>query len=194
VLPGEPLSLSADIANIGNGNAPASSAVVRIGTGLTMKSDDTVAGTISVPMLTAGSSTTLAHSFVMPSLPAGTYYLFVSAADDVNLTNNVGRSAAVTVGGAAVCTVSCAAQVQGKLNALQALTFSLTHTPSCPPSVRWQFGDGDSSTSTTATHVYQRPGTYHWTVSVAAGTSTCESSGTIVIAPAPATRSRAVRH
>jgi hypothetical protein len=199
VMPGDSISLAASISNVGNADSTPTSAVVRIGSGPIMNAGDVTIGTLSVPVIPVGASTTVTQNVAIPSITAGTYYLFVSADDahvtgDPNLTNSVGRSAALTVGGASVCTVSCAASIQGKLTAQQSVFFAPAQASSCPATYRWVFGDGTTSTAQSPSHAYQLPGAYQWTLSITAGPSTCESSGTIVIAAPAASRRRAASH
>jgi PKD repeat protein len=55
----------------------------------------------------------------------------------------------------------------------------------------WDFGDGSNHASQpTATHNYSAPGTYRWRLLVAAGESTCTTTGQITISRVRRTRWR----
>lgn len=46
---------------------------------------------------------------------------------------------------------------------------------------QWDFGDGTTSQSQNANHIYNKPGTYRWTLKVTHNGSTCQQAGTIVV-------------
>lgn len=85
------------------------------------------------------------------------------------------------------CVLACSATVPSTGTAASAVQFSgSVQATDCstPPTVVWSFGDGSSSTQTTATHVYTSPGTYTWTLTANTPEQMCQKSGNIVINPA----------
>jgi len=105
----------------------------------------------------SGSGPTLVatHAFVNP----GTYTAWVNVTDSVGLTANAVASAtpvSVSAGPAIAATATPSSVDVG-----QSVSFSVTAASGVPPiTYQWTFGDGTSSSGTTASHAYATPGTY----------------------------------
>ncbi|MBV9071119.1 MAG: PKD domain-containing protein [Acidobacteria bacterium] len=184
----------------GSAAAPATTSRIRIGTGTTISPSDPIVATIATPPLAPGASTTQTATITLPNLPAGTYYLFLSVDDDqvagdINPSNNVKRSAAITAQGPP-CTLACAATVPSTAQAATPVVFALQRPPCANDRAVWTFGDSASATSYSPTHSYATAGTYHWTLTLTATTGeSCSSSGNITItAPTVPPKRRAVHH
>jgi fibronectin type 3 domain-containing protein len=198
--PGDAMSGAITVANQGSVSAPATTSRVRIGSGATLSPSDPVVATIATPSLGVSASTTQTFNFTVPSLPAGTYFFFLTVDDDhvsgdINPANDVKRSAGFAVQGPS-CTLGCGAIVPSTEQASTPIAFTV-QTPSCSNvSAAWNFGDNTTSTGFTPTHAYAAPGTYHWTVTLTASTGqTCSNGGIITItAPTAPPKRRAVRH
>jgi fibronectin type 3 domain-containing protein len=184
-LPGDNVSLSFEIVNQGDGSAGASTTRVRFGT--TAATAVTVA-ILPTASLAAGASTPLTTSFTAPAVATGTYFVFISVDDDqlVNdrdRSNNVSRAASIRIGSAS-CAYDCSAVVPTIAVAGQTVAFQLATPPSCTgATVTWSFGDGQTSNVEAPSHVYAA-GVYIWSVTINAGGTSCQSSGTIAV-PAP---------
>ncbi|HXA20461.1 MAG TPA: PKD domain-containing protein [Thermoanaerobaculia bacterium] len=199
--PGELVTTSFSLANIGARDAAATTTRVAIGSGPNAATSDVLLAYVATPPLPAGTSKSQSVTAAVPSpFEEGTFYVFVLAddakvTDDVNATNDVARSPALQVTAPAPCVLSCLASAPSSGIAQQLVT--LVTTASCPDStVIWDLGDNTiiNGTSTVA-HAYAQPGTYRWTVRVSLGAEVCEKSGTIDVAAqqAPPKR-RAARH
>jgi len=199
--PGDTIGLAITVANQGSASAPATTSRVRIGSGLTPAPSDPVVASIATPALAAGASTTQTSSFIIPNLPSGQYFLFLTVDDDhgsgdVNPANDVKRSAGFFVQGSSSCTLGCSAAVPSSAQAATPVAFA-AQTPSCPNvSAVWNFGDNSGATGFAPIHTYSAAGTYHWTVTLTAATGeTCATSGNITVtAPTVPPKRRAVRH
>jgi PKD repeat protein len=130
---------------------------------------------------TVGLSGTLATYFPVPGF-SGTD-TFTYAAWDGSTDSNLGQ-VTVAVGGA-TCTLTCSASGPATTTTGTSVQFTSSATPSnCAgtPSYSWDFGDGSSpSTFQNPTHTFTAAGTYHWTMTSAAGTATCSQSGDITV-------------
>jgi len=180
--------------------APATTSRIRIGSGTTLSPSDPIVATIPTPPLAPGASTTQTATVTVPNLPAGTYYLFLSVDDDgiagdINPSNNVKRSAAITAQ-SPPCTLACAATVPSTAQAASPVAFAIQRPPCVNDRAVWTFGDSASATSYSPTHSYATPGTYHWTLTLTATSGeSCSSSGNITItAPTVPPKRRAVHH
>ena len=180
--------------------APATTSRIRIGSGTTLSPSDPIVATIPTPPLAPGASTTQTATVTVPNLPAGTYYLFLSVDDDgiagdINPSNNVKRSAAITAQ-SPPCTLACAATVPSTAQASTPVAFAIQRPPCVNDRAVWTFGDSASATSYSPTHSYATPGTYHWTLTLTATSGeSCSSSGNITItAPTVPPKRRAVHH
>jgi len=85
-----------------------------------------------------------------------------------------------------VCTLGCTAIVPGTGTTTTAVTFigSASTTGTCStPTYEWTFGDSSANTTVqNPTHLYQKPGTYAWSLSVSSGTVVpCTKQGMITI-------------
>ncbi|MEO8055024.1 MAG: PKD domain-containing protein, partial [Acidobacteriota bacterium] len=105
---------------------------------------------------------------------------------------DLGAFERVTGGTADPCSLSCSAAVPATGRAGEALSFSLSVTPSsCPagtPAVAWTFGDGASASGAATSHAYAASGTYGWTATATLAGATCTRSGSVAVtavAPAP---------
>jgi fibronectin type 3 domain-containing protein len=198
---GDEIAVAITVTNGGSAAAAVTTSRIRIGSGLTMSPSDPILAGVATPPLAPDASTTQTTTVTIPNLPAGTYFFFLSVDDDhvsgdINPSNDIKRSTAFTVQGAA-CTLSCAVTVAATAQAATPVVFALQQQPACPNvSAVWTFGDSASTTGFAPTHAYATPGTYHWTLTLTAATGeTCSSSGNITItAPAAAPKRRAVRH
>ena len=200
-LPGDTISVSFIVTNVSsNAAAPATTTRIRIGSGLTMSPTDPVLAAIATPPLAAGANSLQTTAVTIPSLPAGTYYFFLSVDEDhisgdIDPANDIKRSAAFLVQGPA-CTLGCSAAVPASAQASTPVAFAV-QAPSCSNvSAAWTFGDNNGATGFSPTHAYATAGTYHWTLTLTAATGeTCASSGNITIAaPTVPAKRRAVRH
>ena len=84
------------------------------------------------------------------------------------------------------CQLSCSATEPTMGIAATALTFSAPTQPttcSGPISFHWDFGDGATAETQTATHTYDKVGDFQWTLTVGGNGTTCHQSGTISISP-----------
>ena len=139
------------------------------------------------------------QSITVPSIAPGSYTVSVTADDDhttgdVNPANDIGRSAPLRINGNSTCTLSCASTVPASAAVLKPLQFVLNAAPACPgATILWTFGDGDTAGIQSPFHTYQHPGTYDWSVTVTASGTSCQTTGTIEVAPNP-TRRRGVSH
>jgi hypothetical protein len=83
----------------------------------------------------------------------------------------------------ATCVVTCSASpapTSGTIPLTVAFTSSVTVTGcASTPTYAWDFGDGATDTAANPTHVYVTAGTFHWTLTVTAGTTTCTTTGTV---------------
>ncbi|MEA2571158.1 MAG: hypothetical protein QOI24_3159 [Acidobacteriota bacterium] len=180
VLPGDRISITVTVTNGGDASASATTTRIRFGT-------STVAA-LSTPALNAGASTTLTTTITVPSLPEGTYFLFITVDDDrilaqSNTANDTLQSDPIRVR-ATSCSTECGVTVVQAASAGSVVAFALTNAPICVgANVTWNFGDGAVavSTSDVTSHVYVANGTYNWTVTISANGASCQSSGTIVI-------------
>jgi PKD repeat protein len=90
-----------------------------------------------------------------------------------------------TVAVLAPCTLDCAATVAAETGVYIQESFDATASPSnCTelPAFVWDFGDGaDLSHSASASHAYNGPGTYTWTLTVTLGDLTCVKTGGITV-------------
>ncbi|HEY3132795.1 MAG TPA: SBBP repeat-containing protein [Acidobacteriota bacterium] len=92
-----------------------------------------------------------------------------------------------------LCTVDCTAAVSASEKAGNSVAFNATATPSnCSgsPTFEWNFGDGTAiAAQSSTTHIYAKPGTYTWTLTVrAADAIPCTKTGTIQIFGDPSRR------
>ena len=99
--------------------------------------------------------------------------------------NNVaGRRAEVVPVTFADCSLVSCPEVAASVNAATR-TVTLTATPltACPGAQYvWSFGDGETSAGgPSATHRYERAGTYAWTLMITAESQSCTRSGTVTI-------------
>lgn len=89
--------------------------------------------------------------------------------------------------GAAVCTLSCNANVPSRAFAGNEVQFVGNGYPSqacsMPPSYFWDFGDGSTSSLKEPSHVYEKAGIYNWKLNVSVDNVTCSKSGSIEILP-----------
>lgn len=94
------------------------------------------------------------------------------------------------------CSLSCAANVATSAPATTAVLFLLQQPSSCDTAgVTWTFGDGAVSNEVKTFHLYERAGTFRWTVTVgSATTGACQNSGTIIITAPPAAVKRRSVH
>ena len=199
--PGDTFVVTVIVSDAGDAAAaPATTSRIRIGTGTTLSPTDPIVATIPTPALAPGASTTQTATVTIPSLPAGTYYLFLSVDDDgiagdINPSNNVKRSAAITAQ-SPPCTLACAATVPSTAQAASPVAFAIQRPPCVNDRAVWTFGDSASATSYSPTHSYATPGTYRWTLTLTATTGeSCSSSGNITItAPTVPPKRRAVHH
>jgi len=103
-----------------------------------------------------GPTLVATHAFFNP----GSYTAWVNVTDSVGLTANAVASATpVTVAAAPAITVTA---TPTSVDVGQSVSFSVTATsPGIPPiTYQWTFGDGGSSSGSTASHAYTTPGTY----------------------------------
>ncbi len=90
--PGKVLSVTAAVKNAGQGPAGAFNVTYRLSTNTTISASDTLVRTYQRTSLTAGSTTSVSTSFVVPShLAAGTYYVGVTV-DEANQVSEVSES------------------------------------------------------------------------------------------------------
>jgi len=199
--PGDTFAVNVVVSDAGDAAAaPATTSRIRIGSGTTLSPSDPIVATIPTPALAPGASTTQTATVTVPNLPAGTYYLFLSVDDDgiagdINPSNNVKRSAAITAQ-SPPCTLACAATVPSTAQAASPVAFAIQRPPCVNDRAVWTFGDSASATSYSPTHSYATPGTYHWTLTLTATSGeSCSSSGNITItAPTVPPKRRAVHH
>jgi PKD repeat protein len=50
---------------------------------------------------------------------------------------------------------------------------------------KWDFGDGTQATGPNPKHIYEKPGTYHWTLDTTMDGKTCRKKGSVTIKDAP---------
>lgn len=188
--PGDTIVVSFSISNVGN--APSAASVTRIRIG------DVVAASVVTPPIAIGTTTPFSQPIGIPSLPTGSYFVFVTSDDDhttgdVNPTNDTGRSPSLQITNNGTCTLSCASTAPAKAGVLQPVGFALTQVVCPGATITWHFGDGDTASSQSPFHTFQHPGTYSWSVTVASGEGSCQHTGVIEITPVPSRR-RGVRH
>jgi fibronectin type 3 domain-containing protein len=199
--PGDTFTVAITVSDAGDAAAAsATTSRIRIGTGTTFAPSDPIVAAIATPPLAPGASTTQTATITMPNLPVGTYYLFLSVDDDhvagdINPSNNVKRSTAITAQ-SPPCPLACAASVPSTAQAATPVTFAIQRPPCVNDRAVWTFGDSASATSYSPVHSYAAPGTYHWTLTLIATTGeSCSSSGNITItAPTVPPKRRAVHH
>jgi hypothetical protein len=180
VLPGDHISITVTVTNAGDASASATTTRIRFGT-------SSVAA-LATPALSAGASTTLTTTITVPSVPEGTYFLFITVDDDhilaqSNTANDTLQSDPIHVR-AASCTTECGVSVAPVGSIGSAVVFALTNAPICAgANVSWNFGDGAVAVSTgdVVSHVYVAPGTYNWSMTISTSGGSCQSSGSIVI-------------
>ncbi|HVG24850.1 MAG TPA: CARDB domain-containing protein, partial [Thermoanaerobaculia bacterium] len=190
---GDTMTVTYSVTNEGPGAATSTQTRVRVG-------DTLVYGTALAP-LAAGGSTTLTHSFVVPSLRAGSYTVSVSVNDDraVNETtfaNNTGTAGPLLIT-EPQCQLTCLVSAPARALVGQSVRFALLQPPSCPVVVTWQFGNNTIGGGESASATYAAPGVYNWTVVVNAtgsNTASCANAGTIEVTAAASPKRRAVRH
>ncbi len=91
----------------------------------------------------------------------------------------------IQVSSAGACSVSCTATAPSTATAGAAATFAASATAagcSGNPAYLWTFGDGQTSAQQSPSHTYATAGTYSWTLTVTAGSSSCTKSGSIAVA------------
>jgi fibronectin type 3 domain-containing protein len=199
--PGDTFVVSITVTNASDAAAaPATASRIRIGTGTTVSPSDPIVAGIAIPPLAAGASTMQTATVTIPNLPPGTYYLFLSVDDDhiagdINASNDVKRSAAITAQ-SPPCTLACGAIVSSTAQAATPVAFALERPPCVNDRAVWTFGDSTTATSYSPTHVYATTGTFHWTLTLTSATGeTCSSSGNITVtAPTVPPKRRAVHH
>jgi len=82
------------------------------------------------------------------------------------------------------CAIVCSGDAPAGAVTLQEIPFTSTHTATdCieTPAVHWDFGDGATADTDTATHAYETEGTYAWTFTVTADGITCTQTGSITV-------------
>jgi hypothetical protein len=200
---GELVTVTYSLSNVGAHDAAATTTRIRLGAGPELKTDDLVLTSLAAPPLAAGITVQqIATASIPKGFAGGTFFLFVASddahvTDDINMTNNVGRSAALQILAPPECVLLCAAVVPE--SAVAGKPVSFVAAAACidrSDSVTWDLGDNTIiSGSDKVSHTYEQPGTYQWTVHILSGTESCDRSGTIRIdaAPAPPKR-RSVRH
>jgi YVTN family beta-propeller protein len=134
------------------------------------------------------------------NLPSGTYDVVVfrpgySSRVAVDQSVGIGRTSLLPFSLATdACALACGARVPDTawIGRAQAVTFEATASAAvCSMVYDWDFGDGSNHASQpTATHNYSAPGTYRWRLLVAAGESTCTTTGQITISRVRRTRWR----
>jgi len=92
------------------------------------------------------------------------------------------KTGTITVGG---CQVTCDASLSATSgDAPLTIEFSASSTATgCASETTylWEFGDGGTSVSQTASHVYAAAGTYTYTLTATADTTTCTKTGTVTV-------------
>jgi hypothetical protein len=200
---GELVTVTYSLSNVGPRDAAATTTRIRLGAGPDLKTDDLVLTSFAAPPLAAGITVPqIATASIPKGFADGTFYLFVSAddahvTDDINMTNNVGRSAALQVVAPPACVLFCAASGPG--SAIAGKPVSFVAAAACidrTNSVTWDLGDNTIiSGSNVVSHTYEQPGTYHWTVHISSGPESCDKDGMIRIdAAPPPPKHRSVRH
>ncbi|HPS78071.1 MAG TPA: S8 family serine peptidase [Thermoanaerobaculaceae bacterium] len=93
------------------------------------------------------------------------------------------RAAAVPVTFADCTLDPCPAVTTTLAPSTRTVTLRVAETPACSPvTYAWDFGDGSPAGSgATATHSYERPGTYTWHLTVRASGQSCSSSGALTL-------------
>jgi len=118
----------------------------------------------------------------------------------VNKTNGTRRWAILLMGIAALlgwinpsgrnvyaqyyCSLTCSASAPATGKAGDAIGFRASATTSyCDGEIsyRWEFGDGASASSSSASHIYSRAGTYSWSVTATVNEASASRNGTITI-------------
>jgi uncharacterized protein (TIGR03437 family) len=110
----------------------------------------------------------------------------------VRVTNNCGAAASalatITAAQTQCVSFTCSADAPtiGTIGA--SLTFGGTAlSTGCTPfgqyEWQWSFGDGATATTQIATHAFQTPGGYQWSMTVNAGTLQCKRTGNINVSP-----------
>jgi PKD repeat protein len=200
---GELVTVTYSLSNVGTRDAAATTTRIRLGAGPDSKTDDLVLTSFAAPPLATGITVPQIATVSIPKgFAGGTFYLFVSAddahvTDDINVTNNVGRSAALQVVAPPACVLFCAANGPG--SAIAGKPVSFVAAAACidrTNSVTWDLGDNTIiSGSNVVSHTYEQPGTYHWTVHISSGPESCDKDGMIRIdAAPPPPKHRSVRH
>jgi PKD repeat protein len=109
---------------------------------------------------------------------------FTYAANDNQTDSNLGH-VTVNVSGGSVCTVTCAASAPSSGQTGSSVSFTGSATASAcadPLTYDWNFGDGSAHAFTaSASHTYTSAGTYAWSFTASAGTTSCSKTGTITI-------------
>jgi PKD repeat protein len=134
-------------------------------------------GTITTPVGTNAST------FNTPALTDTTSYW-------VRVSNGCGTSADSASATVTVGSLSCTASAPslGTVGLTVAFAGSGTLAGGCTQAVNynWDFGDGsDHSTLQNPSHTYATAGTKTWTLTVMAGNSSCERTGTITLVNGP---------
>jgi hypothetical protein len=100
---GDTISVTVELANVGNAAAMPSTARIRFGRGPSMSASDPVLATMVLPVIASGAEMQRVMSVKLPAVAAGTYYLFLSldeehAAGESNAGDNMKASAAFILG------------------------------------------------------------------------------------------------
>lgn len=86
------------------------------------------------------------------------------------------------------CTLQCVAAVEDHASLAERVIFSasvgMEHCQNVATFL-WNFGDGNTSTDSLATHQYAAPGVYTWHVTATADSASCSKSGTITVLNPP---------
>jgi PKD repeat protein len=82
------------------------------------------------------------------------------------------------------CSLSCSATVPAAGSRQWPVAFHASATATdcaSPPAYVWNFDDGTLATTADAQHTYAARGSYHWTLTVTAGSRTCTKTGTLSV-------------
>jgi hypothetical protein len=123
-------------------------------------------------------------------LPVGSLGGLVPATDlEGNPRTGAPDLGALEYGGAANCTVTCAATVPSAAQVSTAVYFDGSGTNwGCQDSLHadWDFGDGSAHSDQPAVdHTYLQTGTYTWTFTLSSEDQTCTKTGTVTISTEP---------
>ena len=197
VNPGATLEIRLTMWNRGGVGAPPSMTRLILTAGSAPVSADPILAQVVTPRISAGRSVGLTALVRLPSaLSPGTYFV-VAQADPARViaqfdrSNDTARSPALGIGATPLCSLGCSARVPARVFANVPVRFAAAFAGAAmcgTPAVTWEFGDRTGDARPSASHTYDAPGRYSWTMTARGSTESCRLSGTVEVTAPPMTQ------